>query len=103
MYCFRAIKKTPKDGLMQNATSYNYELVGTEKILSYVLDNETKYSFSALFPYTDKSGREYLTFLNSAFFQVLFYDLNSEDFLFKIQSSGNRKTRKPANSGGIAF
>ena len=70
---------------MQNTTSYNYELVGTEKILSYALDNETRYSFSSLFTYTDKSGKEYLTFLNSAFFQILFYDLNKGDFLFKIQ------------------
>jgi hypothetical protein len=59
-------------------------LVGTGKVLSYEVDDETKYSFSNLFTYTDKSGTAYLVFLNS-FFQILFYDLNSGDFLFKIQ------------------
>jgi len=76
--------KTMQDGLIRNTVSYNYELVGTDKILSYEVDNETEYRFSALFPYTDKSGKEYLTFQNT-FFQILFYDLNNENFLFKIQ------------------
>jgi hypothetical protein len=76
--------KTSENSLVQNKTSYNYELVSNGKTLSYTVDNDTKYSFSALFPYTDKSGKEYLTFLNSLF-QLLFYDLNSGDFLYKIQ------------------
>jgi len=76
--------RNSRDEIIQNTTSYNYELVGNEKTLSYLIDDETKYRFSALFVYTDKSGREYLTFYNT-FFQILFYDLNTRDFLFKIQ------------------
>jgi len=76
--------KYSRDDLMQNTSSYNFELVGTGKNLSFKVDDETKYQFSALFTYTDESGKEYLTFLNS-FFQLLFYDLNKQDFLFKIQ------------------
>ena len=71
--------------VIPNAASYDYELASNGKILSYTLDDDTKYSFSSLFTYTDKSGKEYLTFLNIAFFEILFYDLNNTDFLFKIK------------------
>ena len=40
--------------------------------------------FPALFLFTDKGGNEFLTFLNMNN-QLLFYDLKSGDFLFKIQ------------------
>ncbi|MDR2145114.1 MAG: DUF4221 domain-containing protein [Tannerella sp.] len=76
--------KPSKDGLMKNSASYNYELVSTKKILSYIVDYDTEYYFSMLFPYTDQSGKEYLTFQNTSN-QLLFYDLNTEDFLYKIQ------------------
>ena len=86
-----------QEGLMQNTTSHDYELVSTEKILSYELDDETKYQFE-LFTYTDKSGKEYLTFLNS-FHQILFYDLNKEDFLFKIQTEREGPNGIPGPGG----
>jgi hypothetical protein len=61
---------------------YDYELVKTDKILSYELDDNTKYQFYALFPYTDNNGKDCLTFRNS-FDEILFYDLESGKFLFK--------------------
>jgi hypothetical protein len=38
-----------------------------------------------LFPYTDEEGREYLTFQNPGQNDLLFYDMNTCDFLFRIQ------------------
>jgi hypothetical protein len=64
---------------------YDYELVDNEKRLSYLLDNQTKYQFTALFPYVDDVGKEYLTFLNNANHEILFYDLLNENFLFRIK------------------
>jgi hypothetical protein len=63
---------------------YDHELVKTGKILSYELDDNTKYLFYALFPYTDSNGKSYLTFKNS-FDEILFYELESGKFLFKIE------------------
>ena len=74
------LNKTNQDRLVGNTTLYNYELISNGKILSYDLDDYTKYSFSALFTYTDGSGKEYLTFQNTAFFEILFYDLNNTNF-----------------------
>ena len=91
--------RTAQDGIIPNTTSYNYELVGSSKILSYELDDYTKYSFSALFTYTDKTGKEYLTFLNQAFFEILVYDLNNEDFLFKIKLEREGPNGIPAPGG----
>ena len=83
--------------LIQNTTSYDYELVGNGKTLSYEIDDETSYYFSILFPYTDRSGNEYLTFLNN--FQLLFYDLNKEDFLFKIKLEREGPNGIPGSGG----
>ena len=71
--CKKSSSHTPK---------YNYELKETQQKLSYMLDSNTKYQFSALFPYKDKN-KEYLTFAgNSA---ILFYDLKKGDLLFKTE------------------
>ncbi|MDR0505346.1 MAG: DUF4221 domain-containing protein [Dysgonamonadaceae bacterium] len=76
--------KKSQDNIEQTNTSYNCELVDTGSRLSYPLDNNTKYQFSAMFPFVDTDGKEYLTFLNSNH-EILFYELMNEKFLFKIK------------------
>jgi len=90
--------RTDQDVLIQNTTSYNYELKSNGKILSYEVDDNTKYNFSALFTYTDNSRQEYLTFKNTLQ-EILFYDLNNEDFLFKIKLEREGPNGIPGPSG----
>ncbi|GHT87681.1 hypothetical protein FACS189474_1110 [Bacteroidia bacterium] len=96
LYIFVLSCKENNDRLGSNQVSYDYELVDNGKFLSYALDNNTKYQFMALFPYTDNNGKEYLTFMNSID-EILFYDLKNEDFLFKI------KTEKEGPNGIIGL
>ena len=56
-----------------------------EKTLSFPLDSETKTLIIALFPYTDSDGREYLTFQNERKNEILFYEMNTGKFLYKIK------------------
>ena len=65
-------------------------LIKTEKTLSFPLDSETKSLIVALFPYTDSEGKEFLTFQNERKNEILFYEMNSGKFLYKI---------KPAREG----
>lgn len=62
----------------------HYELVLSDKSLSFPLDNNTKNSIMYLMPFTDKEGREYLTFQNQKKNEILFYDINTCNFEFKI-------------------
>lgn len=66
------------------SVSYNYKLSSTQKMKSFSLDSETRYNAFYLYPFTDKQGKEYLSFLNYKTNQILFYDLNTCDFLFKV-------------------
>ena len=66
------------------SVSYNYTLSPTQKIKSFALDSETRYNGFYLYPFTDRQGKEYLSFLNYRTNQILFYDLNTCDFLFKV-------------------
>jgi len=91
--------KSTHNDLMRNTMSYNYELTANGKTLSYALDDQTKYHFSALFTFSDKSGKEYLTFFNPAYFEILFYDLNNGDFLFKIKLAREGPNGIPGPSG----
>jgi hypothetical protein len=70
--------------LEQNKVSYDYELAENGKGLSYSLDEDTKYQFVSLFPYEERNGKTYLTFMNSIH-EILFYDLPSGEFLFKTK------------------
>jgi len=60
-------------------------LIKTEKTLSFPLDSETKTLIMALFPYTDSKGNEYLTFQNERKNEILFYEMTTGKFLYKIK------------------
>lgn len=59
--------------------------------LVFELDRATRNTSYALFPYTDKDGKEYLTFLNQDTNDILFYSMADQSFCFKITAdiSGN--------------
>lgn len=57
----------------------------TDEKLSFPLDSDTKTSIYALFPYTDKTGKEYLTFQNERKNEILVYDMDSKTLLHKIK------------------
>jgi len=69
----------------KNAGSNSVTLVKTEKTLSFPLDSETKTLIMTLFPYTDSEGNEYLTFQNERKNEILFYEMNTGNFLYKIK------------------
>ena len=61
-----------------------YELeTGAANNLKIPIDENTKYVFSALFPYYDKSGKEYLTFKSDN--NILFYDIKTGKNLFNVK------------------
>lgn len=60
-----------------------YELSSTEKMKSFALDSETRYNGFYLYVFED-GGKEYLSFLNYRTNQLLFYDVRTCDFLFKV-------------------
>lgn len=59
-------------------------LSATGKIKSFQLDSDTRYNAFYLYPFEDKTGKEYLSFLNYGSNQILFYDLETANFIFKI-------------------
>jgi hypothetical protein len=61
-----------------------FTLLETDKILKYPVNENTKYLFPALFPYTDDKGKEYLTFHSFGTNDILFYDLKSGEYLFQL-------------------
>lgn len=63
----------------------SYSLVDSGKGLSFPLDRNTRNFIIALFPYTDKDGKEYLTFQNFSQNEILFYDMDSRKLEFKIK------------------
>lgn len=65
--------------------SYKYNLVKSEKKKEFKLDAETGYNAFYIYTFKDDKDREYLSFLNYRSNQILFYDLNTCDFLFKIE------------------
>ena len=60
----------------------NYTLESTENIKSFPLDSDVKYNPFYLYIFED-SGKKYLSFLNYHTTQLLFYDFDTEEFLFK--------------------
>lgn len=64
--------------------SYEYGLSETKVIKSFPLDDETRYNPFYLYTFEDK-GKEYLSFLNYRTNQLLFYDLNTCNPLFKVE------------------
>lgn len=59
-------------------------LTSTGKIKSFELDSDVKYNAFYLYTFSDDKGREYLSFLNYQTNQILFYNLETSKFLFKI-------------------
>jgi hypothetical protein len=65
--------------------TYDYNLVETDKHITFALDHETGYNFFYAWVFTGKDGREYFSFLNYRSNQILFYDFNTGQFLFKME------------------
>lgn len=65
-------------------SDYIVSLNATGKIKSFNLDSETKYNAFYLYSFSDNIGKEYLSFLNYRSNQILFYDLKTCDFIFKM-------------------
>jgi hypothetical protein len=66
-------------------TKESYNLVASDKQLLFALDPNTKTFILALFPFTDETGKEYLTFQNQDQNEILFYDMNSRKLEFKVK------------------
>ncbi|MDR0698528.1 MAG: DUF4221 domain-containing protein [Tannerella sp.] len=62
----------------EQSVSYKYELeIAADKDLKYPLGDDIEFAFSVLFPYIDKSGKEYLTFRSLENNSILFYNLTT--------------------------
>ena len=48
------------------------------------MDSDVKYNAFYLYTFSDDKGKEYLSFLNYRTNQILFYDLKTSEFLFKL-------------------
>jgi hypothetical protein len=73
-----------KDSKNNRPDNQIYELETVNKDLKFAIDEDTKFQFPALFPYTDLSGKEYLTFLSHLNNSILFYDLPTGEYLFNV-------------------
>lgn len=62
----------------------SHELKPTGQIKSFELDSNVKYNAFYLYTFKDKDNKEYLSFLNYRTNQLHFYDLTTEQFLFKV-------------------
>lgn len=62
-------------GANNKSESDAYALKETSTQLQFPLDNKTSLLIKAMFPYTDASGKEYLTFQNDKSPEILFYDV----------------------------
>ena len=74
-------KKSNKIG---GSTNDKYKLELSNNDLHFDIDDNTKYRFPSLFPYTDRTGKEYLTLMSHMNNEILFYDLLSGEYLFKV-------------------
>ena len=69
-----------------NSISYNYNLeLLANHDLHYKIDDNTKFKFPSLFPYKDKTGKEYLTFMSHMNNEILFYNLLTGEYLSKVK------------------
>lgn len=60
-------------------------LKSANKSFTFPLDDETLTWLWAMHPYTDKDGKEYLTFQNERKNDLLFYEMNTGKFLHRIK------------------
>ena len=68
----------------KSSSSYNCNLEATKIIKSFTLDSDVKYNAFYLYTFSDDKGKEYLSSLNYRTNQILFYDLKTSEFLFKL-------------------
>lgn len=70
---------------------FQYSLDETGDKLSFPLDSHTSLLIKALFLYTDKDGKEYLTFQNEKEPEILFYDIQNQKLhkKLKLEVEGN--------------
>lgn len=68
-----------------------YTLSPTEDSLVFNLNPQTSIIIRSLFPYTDRTGREFLTFQNDREPEILWYDVASQKYVktTKLQKEGN--------------
>lgn len=74
-----------KNSPNNTAILYNYNLVKSEKKKKFNLDSDTRYNAFYMYNFKNTDGKEYLSFLNYRTNEILFYDLNTSDFLFKVE------------------
>lgn len=65
------------------AVAYTYDLVRTDSIKSFPLGEEVRYNAFYLYTFNEQ-GKEYLSFLNYRTNQILFYDLQTCEYLFAL-------------------
>lgn len=68
----------------KSSNLYSYNLKATDSVKSFTLDSDVRYNAFYLYTFNDHKGKEYLSFLNYRTNQILFYDLKTTDFLFKL-------------------
>ncbi len=78
--CFSCKEKATN----HTSESYEYGLCETKVIKAFPLDEETRYNPFYLYTFED-NGKDFLSFLNYRTNQLLFYDLNTCKFLFKVE------------------
>ncbi len=54
-----------------------------ESSITFNIDNDTESCFRALYPFTDKDGRKYISFQNGFKNQILFYNFQTKKLAFK--------------------
>lgn len=67
------------------SSTNDHQLEATGKIKSFPLDSDVRYNAFFLYTFREDDGKEYLSFLNHRSNQLLFYDLKTTEFLFKIE------------------
>ncbi len=74
----------------QSPQENQYALVASQDSLVFELNPQTSLLIKALFPYTDESGREYLTFQNDVEPEILWYDMDSQQYIktLKLDKEG---------------
>jgi hypothetical protein len=65
--------------------SYDYILNKTDKELVYNIDETVGYDCPALFVFASKNGKKYLTFQNRNQYEILFYEIDATDCLFRLK------------------
>lgn len=68
-----------------------YTLSPTEDSLVFNVNPQTSIIIRSLFPYTDSTGQEFLTFQNDTEPEILWYDIASQKYVktTKLQKEGN--------------